>query len=72
MIADGAREDYEQEQIDLLEQAAHEHGECKGAPRCGYCVDEAESQLEDMKEDRRFSPEQVKIIEQIIAEEKDD
>jgi hypothetical protein len=50
----GCRADAEHEEIDELERAAHEDGSCEGYPRCGYCCDERDREIEEEKSQGRY------------------
>ena len=41
-----AKEDYEQEMIELAQKEAHDIGTCEGAPYCAYCLDDKEAKDE--------------------------
>ena len=45
----GCKHDADTEQADLAARAAHEAGECKGAPVCGECLDAQEKPMKKRK-----------------------
>ena len=50
----GCKSDYEQELIAIAEQESHDAGECKGAPRCGICL--------DLEEENEINPTSILAI----------